>query len=66
MRQGTPHTPRVFEVTSLNHNKVQRQGAPFSPEAASVTTKDGRGVHACLGSGDAVTRRLLTTLQLPL
>lgn len=40
MRQGTPHTPRVFEVTSLNHSKVQRQGAHVSPEAASVTTKD--------------------------
>ena len=40
MRQGTPHTPCVFEVTSLNHNKVQRQGAHVSLEAASVTTKD--------------------------
>ena len=43
----TPHTPRVFEVTSLNHNKVQRQGAHVSPEAASVPTKDGHG-RPCL------------------
>lgn len=42
---------RLFEVTSLNHNKVQRQGAQVNHEVALGTTKDNQGVCARSGTG---------------